>query len=101
LVKINCFVFADAFAETAFLLFEVETTFVNVSYQWNCLSEVNVDGFIFRNILVKLVGIFNGTVFYTGSTTRALIFINIPRFFNQRDLKVPRFTFYTINFCID
>jgi hypothetical protein len=35
-------------ADTALLLFQVQAAFIDVSNQWNGLSEIDVDGFVLR-----------------------------------------------------
>lgn len=59
-----------------------------------------MDGFILRYFLIKLIRVFNWTVFYTGSTTRAFTLVNIFGLFSQRYLEVSFFPFYTVNFSI-
>ena len=39
-------------------------------------------------------------VLYTGTTTRAVVLDNVSGLFNQGDLEVSRFPFYTVNFSI-
>jgi hypothetical protein len=83
-----------------FLLFKVKTAFINICDKGNCLREVYMDGFILRYFLIKLIGVFDRTVFYTGSTTRAFVLYNISGLFNQCYLEVSCFSFYTVNFSI-
>ena len=59
-----------------------------------------MDGFIRRYFLIKLIGIFDRAVFYTGSTTRAFVSIMYLGFLSQRYLKVSCFPCYTVNFSI-
>ena len=59
-----------------------------------------MDRFILRYVLIKLIGIFDRTVFYTGSTTGTFVLQNIPGLFSKRYLKVSCFPFYTVNFSI-
>ena len=59
-----------------------------------------MDGFILRYFLIKLIRIFDRTVFYTGRTTRAFVFYNIAGFLDQSYLEVSRLPLYTVNFSI-
>jgi hypothetical protein len=59
-----------------------------------------MNGFILRNFLIKLVGVFYRAIFHTGSTTRAFILDNISGLFNQSYFEVSCFPFDTINFGI-
>jgi hypothetical protein len=96
LLQIYCFVLADRFANTTFLLFEIETAFVNVGNERNRLGEVYMDGFIIGYFLIILVRILRGAIFYTGSTTCAFVFKNIPWLLRQGHLEVSCFSFYTV-----
>ena len=100
MIEINRVILADAFANTTFLLFQVKTAFIDISDQGNGLSEIDMDGFIFRYFLIKLIRVFDRAVFYTGRTTRAFALYYISGFFNQRNLKVSCFPLYTVNFRI-
>jgi hypothetical protein len=100
LIEIDGLILTDSFANTTFLLFKVKTAFIDIRNQGNSLSEIDMDGFILRYFLIKLIRVFDRTVFYTGGTTRAFFLQNIPGLFIQRYLKVPRFAFYTVNFSI-
>ncbi len=59
-----------------------------------------MDGFILRYFLIELIRVFDRAVFDTGRTTRAFALYNISGLFNQGDLEVPCFSFYTVNFSI-
>jgi hypothetical protein len=59
-----------------------------------------MDGFIHRYFLIILIRVFDRAVFYTDSTTRAFVLQNIPGLFNQRNLEISYFPFYTVNFSI-
>jgi hypothetical protein len=100
LAKINGFILTDSFANTTFLLFKVKTAFIYISDKGNGLSKIYMDGFILRYFLIKLIGIFDRAVFYTGRTTRAFALYYISGLFNQRYLEVSCFSFYTVNFSI-
>ena len=100
LIEIDGLILTDAFANTTFLLFQVNTAFIDIRDQGNGLSEVDMDGFILRYLLIKLIRVFDRAVFYAGRTTRAFVLQNIPGLLNQRYLKVPCFAFYTVNFSI-
>ena len=88
------------FANTTFLLFQVNTAFINIRDQGNGLSEIDMDGFILRYFLIKWIGVLDRAVFYTGRTTRAFVLQNISRLSNQGYPKVSCFSFYTVNFSI-
>jgi hypothetical protein len=100
LIKIDGLILADSLANPAFLFLKVKTAFINIGDQGNGLSEVDMDGFIERYILVILIRIFDRAVFYTRGTTRAFILENVPWLFYQRYLEVTYFPFYTVNFSI-
>jgi hypothetical protein len=100
LIEIDGLILTDAFANTTFLLFQVNTAFIDISDQGNGLSEIDMDGLILRYFLIKLIGVFDRAVFYTGSTTRAFALYNISGLLDQGDLEVPCFSFYTVNFSI-
>ncbi len=70
LIKIDGLILADRFADTAFLLFEIKTAFIDISDQGNGLSEVDVDGFILRYLLIELIRVFGRAVFDAGRTAR-------------------------------
>jgi hypothetical protein len=59
-----------------------------------------MDGFMLRYLLIKLIRVFDRAVFYASRTARAFALSNISRLFNQGDLEVSCFTFYTVNFSI-
>jgi hypothetical protein len=100
LTQVYGVILADSFANAAFLLFKVETAFIDICDKGNCLGVVNMDGFVFRYFLIKLIRVFDRAVFYTGRTTRAFILYNISGLFSQGDLKVSDLPLYTINFSI-
>jgi hypothetical protein len=83
-----------------FLLFKVETAFINIRDEGNGLSEIDVDGFIGRYLLIKLIRVYDRAVFDTGRTTRAFVLQNIPGLFSQAYPEVSCFSFYAINFSI-
>ncbi len=100
LIEIYGLILTDSFANTTFLFFKVKTAFIYISDKGNCLSEVDMDGFILRYLLIKLIRVFDRAVFYTSRTTRAFALYYIPGLFKQRYLEVPCFSFYTVNFSI-
>jgi hypothetical protein len=100
LIEIDGLILTDSFANTTFLLFKVKTAFINISDQGNGLSEIDMDGFILRYFLIKLIRVFDRAVFYTGRTTRAFVLYNISGLFDQGYLEVSCFSFYTVNFSI-
>jgi hypothetical protein len=59
-----------------------------------------MDGFILRYFLIKLIGVFDRTVFYASGTTRTFVLYNISGLFKQGDLEVSRLTFDTVYFRI-
>ena len=73
LIEIDGLILTDSFANTTFLLFKVKTAFIDISDQGNGLSEIDMDGFILRYFLIKLIRVFDRAVFYTGRTTRAFV----------------------------
>jgi len=98
LIEIDGVILTDSFANTTFLLFKVKTAFIYISDKGNGLSEIDMDGFILRYFLIKLIRVFDRAVFYTGRTTRALVLQNISGLFNQRNLEVSCFPLDTVNF---
>ncbi len=59
-----------------------------------------MDGFILRYFLIKLIRIFDRTVFYTGRTTRAFVFYDVSGLLDQSYLEVSRLPLYAVNFSI-
>jgi hypothetical protein len=100
LAKINGFILTNSFANTTFLLFKVKTAFIDIRDKGNGLSEIDMDGFILRYFLIKLVRVFDRAVFDTGRTTRAFVLYNISWLFGQGDLEVSCFPLYPFNFSI-
>ena len=100
MIKVYGIILTYPFANTTFLLFKVNTAFIDVSNQRNCLREINVNRLVFRDILIEFIGIFYRTIFHTGRTTRAFILDNISGLFNQSYFEVSCFPFDTINFGI-
>ena len=74
LTEIDGLILTDAFANTAFLLFQVNTAFIDICDQGNGLSEIDMDGFILRYFLIKSIRVFDRAVFDTGRTARAFFF---------------------------
>jgi len=97
LTEIDGLILTDAFANTTFLLFQVNTALIDIRDQGNGLSEVDMDGFILRYLLIKSIRVFDRAVLDAGRTTRAFAFQNISGLFGQGDLKVPCFPDDTIN----
>ena len=100
MIQIDGLVLTYAFANTTFLLFKIKTAFINVRDQGDGLGKIDVDGFILRYFLIKLIRVFDRAIFYTGRTTRAFALYNISGLFEQGDLEVSCFSFYTVNFSI-
>ncbi len=73
LIQIDGVILTDRFANTTFLLFKVKTAFIDISDKGNGLSEIDMDGFILRYFLIKLIRVFDRAVFDTGRTTRAFV----------------------------
>ena len=59
-----------------------------------------MDGFILRQFLIELIGVFDWAVFHAGSTTRAFALNNIFGLLSQSDLKVSRLPCNTVNLSI-
>ena len=57
-----------------------------------------MDGFILRYFLIILIRVHDRAVFYTGRTTRAVVFYNVSGLLDQGYLEVSCFPFYTVNF---
>jgi len=100
LQKINGVGLAYALANTAFLLFEVNTAVINIGDKGNCLREVYVDGFILRYFLIIFIWIFDRAVLHAGRTPRASILYNVAGLLGQGDIKVSRLPFDPVNFSI-
>jgi len=100
LIEIDGLILTDAFANTAFLLFQVDTGFIDIRDQGNRLGEVDMNGFVLRYLLIKLIRVFDRAVFYASRATRALTFEDISRLFSQGDPKVSCFPDDTINLSI-
>ena len=71
LIEIDGLILTDSLANTAFLLFQVNTAFIDIRDQGNGLSEIDVDGFILRYFLIKSIRVLDRAVFDTGRTARA------------------------------
>jgi hypothetical protein len=99
-MQIDGVVFADPFANGAFLLFQIEAVFMDIGDQGNGLGKVNVDGFIGRKILVVGIRDLDRAVLDTGTTARAVIFYYVAGLFYQGDREVTRFTFHAVDFSI-
>jgi hypothetical protein len=98
LPKIDGVIFTDAFANSTFFLFEVNTAVIDVGNQGDCLGEKDMDGLILGYFLIKYIRVFNRAVFDTGRTSCAVFLNDVSGFLRQGDLKVPCFTLYTVNF---
>lgn len=59
-----------------------------------------MDRFILRYVLIEFIRVFNRTVFYTGSATRAFLFQDIPGFPGKGYPKVSCCSLYTVDFSI-
>ena len=89
MLKIDGVVFTDAFANSAFLLFKVNTAVIDVGNQGDCLGKIDVDGFITGYFLIECIGVFNRAVFDTGRTARAFFLDNVPGSAGQGNLEIP------------
>ena len=98
LIEVNGVILTDPFANTTFLLFKIETAFIDIRDQGDGLSEIDVDGFILRYLLIKLIRVFDRAVFDAGRAARAFALDDIPGLLNQGDLKVSRFPRDAVNF---
>jgi hypothetical protein len=97
-MKVYGIILTDCCANAAFLVFKEEAAFINIGDKGNCLSEIYMDGFIKRYVLIKLVRVLDRAVFDTGSATRAFALVNISGLFSQGYLEVPWLPLDTINF---
>jgi hypothetical protein len=100
LIEIDGLILTDSFANSTFLLFQVNTAFIDIRDKGNGLREVDMNGFILRYLLIKLIRVFDRAVFYAGRTTRAFALYNVSGLFSQGDLKVSCFPDDTINLSI-
>ena len=92
--------FTDAFANTAFLLFEINAAVIDVCDQGYGLRKIDMNGFVLRNIPIELIRVFNRAIFCTGRAARAFVLYNVPGPFGQGYLKIPFLAFYVVNFCM-
>ena len=85
--------FTDAFTDTAFLLFEINTAVIDICDQRNGLRKIDVNGLVFRNFLVELIRVFNRAIFRTGRATGASVLYDVPGPFGQGYLEISRLAF--------
>jgi hypothetical protein len=57
-----------------------------------------MDGLVRRYVLIVRIRDHDRAVFYTGTTTRALVLYNVSGLLDQGYLKVSCFPFYAVNF---
>ena len=100
MTKVYGVILTDPFTDATFLLFEINTAFIDIRDKGNGLSVIYMDRLILRYFLVKLIRIFDRAVFYAGRTTRASVLSNVSGLLRQGDLKVSCCPFYFINFTI-
>jgi len=100
LIEIYGVILTYAFADLAFFLFQIKTAFIYISDKRKGLGKIDVYCFSFRYVLIILIRVFDGAVFYTGSTTRAFVFFDIPGLFIQCYGEVSFFSCYAVNFSI-
>jgi hypothetical protein len=98
LLKIDGIDFTDGFANSTFLLFEINTAVIDVGHQRDGLGEKDVDGFILRYLLIEHIRVFNRAVFDTGRTTRASVLDDVSGLLGQGDFEVPGFALQAVNF---
>ncbi|OPX99546.1 MAG: hypothetical protein A4E58_00258 [Syntrophorhabdus sp. PtaB.Bin006] len=98
--QIDGVVLTDGFADAAFLLFQIETAFIDVGDQGNRLGKIDVDRLIEGYFLVVLIRVLDGAVFHADGTPCAFILPDIPGFSHQCYVKVSCFPLYTVNFRI-
>jgi len=91
--EINGIIFANRFAYTAFLIFQIKAAFIDISDQRNCLGEIDMHGFVFRDILIETIRVFHRAIFHTGGTTRTFTLDYVSGFFSQNHVEVTCFTF--------
>jgi hypothetical protein len=97
LTEIDGIVLTYRFADAALLLLQIDAALIDICDQGNGLREVDMDGFVARDFLIKDVRVDNRAVIYTGGTARAITLDNIPGLANQGYPKVPCFSFYPVN----
>jgi len=101
LVQIDGFVFTIADTDVALLVLKVKAGLrIYIGNERYGLRKINMDGFIQRKVLIKLIGHLDRADLYTGPTPRATIFNDVSWFFCQGDLKISGLSFDTINFCV-
>ena len=98
LTEIYSAVLTHYFANSAIPFFKITAAFINIGDQGNCLSEVYVDRFVLRYVLVELIRVMDRAELYTGSAAGAFALVNISRLFSQRYIEVPCLPCYTVNF---
>ena len=87
-----------AFAYSAFLLFEIDATLIDIRDKRYCLRKIYVDRLVVGYLLIEGIGVFNRAVFYTCRATRTFILENVPRFLGQGYGEVTNLALYTVNF---
>lgn len=95
--EIDGAIFTYTFADAAFLLFEINAAFIDIRDKRNCLSEVNMNGFVLRYLLIESIRILDRAVLYTGSTTGAYALVNVSGLLDQRYIEASCFPCYTVN----
>jgi hypothetical protein len=100
LIKVYGVILTNPFTDATFLLFKINTAFIDIRDKGNGLSVIYMDRLIIRYFLVKLIRVLGRAVFYTGRTGRAFVLSNISGLLRQGDLKVSCCPFYFINFSI-
>jgi hypothetical protein len=100
LIQVDGVILTYGFADTALLLFQIQTAFINVCDQGDGLGEVDVDGFVLRYLLIELIRVFDRAVFNASRTTLALVLQNIARLPNQRYFEVSCLPLDAIDFSV-
>ena len=95
--EIYCVCLAGRQTDLAFPFFKIETAFVYIRDERDCLGKVYMDGLVVRYSLVELIRVFNRAVLYTDSAPGTFALINIPGLFDHRNREVSCFPFYALN----
>ena len=99
-MKINGVVLTHAFADTAFFLFEVKATLIDVGDQRNGLGKVDMHGLVAGYILIEAIRVFDRAVLHTGGATGAFVSDDVAGLFGQGDRKVTCLSIYAVDFGI-
>jgi hypothetical protein len=100
LVEIDGIVLTYSFANATLLLLQIKTAFINVGDKGYSLGEIDMDSLVGRYLLIEWVRVYDRTIFDTGCTTGAFVFLDVPGFSEQGNTKIPCTSFYRVDFCI-